>query len=120
MASSSGRRWRPACPAASGSYFDPHACLAETVAVPVQFGDSGVRGLGRLLTPGSGERDVPPRCAGASLPLWLASPLLERSMAHLRALPPEYADGACRALAAGRGRGTACRWWWASPSTWQT
>jgi hypothetical protein len=100
MASSSGRRWRPACPAASGSYFDPHACLAETVAVPVQFGDSGVRGLGRLLTPGSGERDVPPRCAGASLPLWLASPLLERSMAHLRALPPEYADGACRALAA--------------------
>ena len=56
MASSSGRRWRPACPAASGSYFDPHAALAEAVAVPVQFGESGVRGLGRLLTPGSGER----------------------------------------------------------------
>ena len=100
MASSSGRRWRPVCPAASGSYFDPHACLAETVAVPVQFGDSGVRGLGRLLTPGSGERDVPARCGGASLPLWLASSLLERNMAHLRALPPEYSDGACRALAA--------------------
>lgn len=100
MASSSGRRWRPVCPAASGSYFDPHTALAETVAVPVQFGDSGVRGLGRLLTPGSGERDVPPRCGGASLPLWLASSLLERNMAHLRALPPEYADGACRALAA--------------------
>lgn len=100
MASSSGRRWRPACPPASGSYFDPHAALAETVAVPVQFGEAGVRGLGRLLTPGSGERDVAPRCAGASLPLWLASSLLERNMAHLRALPPEYADGACRALAA--------------------
>ena len=90
-------RWRP--PAAPpGGYFDPHAALADGLAVPIVF-TAGARGVGALVAPGAGAADVPPG-APADVPLWLAAALLDRNMARLRALPPLFEDGARRALAA--------------------
>jgi hypothetical protein len=77
-------RWRP--PAAPpGGYFDPHAALADGLAVPIVF-TAGARGVGALVAPGAGAADVPPG-APADVPLWLAAALLDRNMARLANLP---------------------------------